>query len=180
MSSTHSAKPDDFGASDVLVARQWALGQAGMGLGLDVACTKAAVDLQNLTRQTIRARHRGKPRDPARGHGADAAFLAMLDPTGTRIRAKSPRRGHRSRAAPGALAGRALADLPFLASRFDHLRLTEYRDTALPRREDPAEAQRLAALGIRLGAAGRASMPKRRPAGVLAVARAPPRVAPGT
>ena len=73
---------------------------------------------------------------------------------------------------PGAqgLSGEPLTSFPFLASRFDHLRLTEYRDTSSPQREEPAEAGRLASLGFSSVLLVVLYMQKR-PAGVLGVAR---------
>ncbi len=64
----------------------------------------------------------------------------------------------------------ALADLPFLGSRFEHLRLTEYRTLPLPRREGPAEAQRLAQLGI-ASALILAFHIENRPAGIVVIVR---------
>ena len=84
--------------------------------------------------------------------------------------------GSRSRSRPTAvfqpdeLRGAELAAFPFLASRFEHLRLTEYRDTAVPGREDPAEAGRLAAWDFHRCWSFRCTCTSK-PAGVLAVGR---------
>jgi diguanylate cyclase (GGDEF)-like protein/PAS domain S-box-containing protein len=171
MSSTHSAKPEDFAASDVLASRQWALGQSGAGLGLDVACTKAAVDLQNLNAQTMPGIIEASLSTLRIATDADAAFLAMLDPTGTRIAEVTIAEGMEPMPRLAQLAEQRLADLPFLASRFDHLRLTEYQDTAAPRREEPQEAQLLASRGL-ASVLLIAFHVERRPAGLLAVVRA--------
>ena len=65
MSSTNPVKPADLAASDVLSAQLWVQRQGRSGLGLDVACTKAAVDLQYLTRTVVAGHHRSEPRDAA-------------------------------------------------------------------------------------------------------------------
>jgi diguanylate cyclase (GGDEF)-like protein/PAS domain S-box-containing protein len=79
-------------------------------------------------------------------------------------------RGEQTTADLSAMQGIELAQLPFLASRFDHLRLTEYRDTSRPGRENPAEAAQLAALGFSSILVVALHM-QQRPAGVLAIAR---------
>ncbi len=61
--------------------------------------------------------------------GTDAAFAAMLDPTGNSIESITVAKAAFSQCRVEALRGTELAQLPYLASRFDHLRLTEYRDT---------------------------------------------------
>jgi len=141
-----------------------------MVLGLDVECTKAAVDLQNLSAATQEPVLAAALETLRRSAGADVAFLARLDETGTRFEqltlAQPPEGGFRA----SELRGAELADFPFLAARFDHLRLTEYRDTAVSGREDPVETRRLAALGVSSLLVVALHM-QQRPAGVLALGR---------
>jgi diguanylate cyclase (GGDEF)-like protein/PAS domain S-box-containing protein len=169
MSSTRPVSPADVAASDIFVS-PFAAGRLGIGLGLDMECTKAAVDLQNMVPQTSDNTILGSLETLRRACGADTAFVALLDQTGEGF-ARVTTAGAEG-ISPGAhgLAGEPLASFPFLASRFDHLRLTEYRDTGLPGREDPAEAGRLAALGFSSVLLVVLYMQKR-PAGVLGVAR---------
>ena len=169
MSSTRPVSPADVAASDIFVS-PFAAGRLGIGLGLDMECTKAAVDLQNMVPQTSDNVILGSLETLRRASGADTAFVALLDQTGEGF-ARVTAAGAEG-ISPGAhgLAGEPLASFPFLASRFDHLRLTEYRDTGLPGREDPAEAGRLAALGFSSVLLVVLYMQKR-PAGVLGVAR---------
>jgi diguanylate cyclase (GGDEF)-like protein/PAS domain S-box-containing protein len=169
MSSTRPVSPADVAASDIFVS-PFAAGRLGIGLGLDMECTKAAVDLQNMVPQTSDNVILGSLETLRRASGADTAFVALLDQTGEGF-ARVTAAGAEG-ISPGArgLAGEPLASFPFLASRFDHLRLTEYRDTGLPGREDPAEAARLAALGFSSVLLVVLYMQKR-PAGVLGVAR---------
>jgi hypothetical protein len=166
MSSIRPVNQVDHTASDVLAVDSWT-GRAG---GLDVACTKAAVDLQNLTPKSRVACIEASLATLREVAGADVAFLAMLDALGATFDAVTVAQVPGVVCNPDALSGVALADLPFLASRFEHLRLTEYRDTALPRRELPAEAQRLAQLGI-ASALILAFHIENRPAGVVVIAR---------
>lgn len=166
MSSNRPFNQVDHTASDVLTAQSWA-GTVG---GLDVACTKAAVDLQNVTPQTRAACIEASLGTLCESAGADAAFLAMLDAPGKAFTTVTFTQRQGATCRPEALTGVALVDLPFLESRFEHLRLTEYRDTALPRREQPAEAQRLAQLGI-TSALVLAFHMENRPAGIVVLAR---------
>ena len=169
MSSTRPVSPTDSTASDVFSAPH-AAGRLGIGLGLDVECTKAAVDLQNMVPSTAEAVVQGSLETLRRATGADSAFIAYLDDLGEGF-ARVTATGAEG-ITPGArgLSGEPLTSFPFLASRFDHLRLTEYRDTSKPQREEPAEAGRLAALGFSSVLFVVLYMQKR-PAGVLGVAR---------
>jgi len=168
MSSTRPVSPADVAASDVF--NPHVAGRLGAGLGLDVECTKAAVDLQNMVPQTADVVIQGSLETLRRATGADTAFVARLDDNGEGF-ARITVAGAEG-LTPGAqgLSGEPLTSFPFLASRFDHLRLTEYRDTGSPQREDPAEAGRLASLGFSSVLLVVLYMQKR-PAGVLGVAR---------
>ncbi len=140
-------------------------------LGLDVECTKSAVDLQNLSagnRDAVLGAALETLRSAA---GADAAILALLDEAGERFdqvaaaqAADGPFREEELRAAE-------LAQFPFLASRFEHLRLTEYRDTSVPGREGPEETRLVAGLGLSSMLAVALHM-QGRPAGMLVLGRA--------
>jgi diguanylate cyclase (GGDEF)-like protein/PAS domain S-box-containing protein len=169
MSSTRPVSPTDGAASDIF-ASPFAAARLGVGLGLDMECTKSAVDLQNMQPQTAEAIVLGSLETLRRATGADTAFVAHLDDHRegfARITAVGA-----EGLSPGArgLSGEPLSSFPFLASRFDHLRLTEYRDTGHPQREGAAEAGRLAALGFSSVLLVVLYMQKQ-PAGVLGVAR---------
>jgi diguanylate cyclase (GGDEF)-like protein/PAS domain S-box-containing protein len=169
MSSTRPVKPADFTASDVLTSHSWSGREAG-GFGLDVACTKVAVDLQNMSRTTSEACIRACVETLRVAAGADAAVVAMLNAQGKEFEAITSAKGQGAACDPDGLKGCALSELPFLLSRFEHLRLTEYRDTANPRREQPEEARRLSSLGIG-SLLVVAFHIEHKPAGILAVAR---------
>jgi diguanylate cyclase (GGDEF)-like protein/PAS domain S-box-containing protein len=169
MPSTRKVLPVDTGSSDVFDSQFWS-SRKGVGLGLDVECTKAAVDLQNLSERTSESVISGAMETLRRAAGADLAFVALLDESGERFVSTNLARGEAIVADPAALKGTELAQFPFLLSRFDHLKLTEYKDTSLPGREDPAEAARLADLGFSSVLLVALHM-RQRPAGLLAIGR---------
>jgi diguanylate cyclase (GGDEF)-like protein/PAS domain S-box-containing protein len=168
MASTRPVSQDPT-ATDVFGDAMWA-SRRDVVLGLDVECTKAAVDLQNLTAATRDSILNAALETLRRSAGADVAFLALLDESAERFDrltlAQLPNGGFR----PDDLRGAELAQFPFLASRFEHLRLTEYRDTAVPGREDPAETKRLAGLGLSSSLVVALHM-QGKPAGVLGLGR---------
>jgi PAS domain S-box-containing protein len=79
---------------------------------------------------------------------ADAAFAIFLDNSGKHIESVLCARGHFAQCHPEALRGVAIDSLPWLSSRSDHLRLSEFRDTASPRPEQTEDAGTLAELAI--------------------------------
>jgi diguanylate cyclase (GGDEF)-like protein/PAS domain S-box-containing protein len=160
-------------ASDVLSSDAW-LGRAELpAIGLDVACTKIAVDLQNLERSQANDVLRTSLETLTELTASDCAFIALIDEQRSIGEIHVARRGL-APCQPEGLTGLPLAELPWLESRLGHLRLTELRDTARPRRGELAEAHRFAKLqmGSVLGAAFRVLG---EPAGVLALARVQPR-----
>mgnify|MGYP005811202635 CR=1 FL=1 len=169
MSSTRQVSPAEVGATDIF-ASPFGTSRQGTGLGLDVECTKAAVDLQNMVAPTSDAVVLAALETLRRATCADTAFLALLDESAERFDRITAAGDENLLAGPRTLSGEPLTSFPFLSSRFDHLRLTEYRDTSQPMREDPAEAARLAALGFTSVLLVAIHMHKR-PAGVLALAR---------
>jgi len=138
----------DYTASEVLAPHFW-VGRAGKPLpGLDVACTKLAVDFQNFSRDTA---------DQVIGSGlellreatsADCAFVAFYDASVQTIETVSAANASFVQCKIEALRGEPLAHLPWLAARADHLRLSEFRDTATPRNEQAVDARVLAVLGV--------------------------------
>ena len=148
MSSTKPVKTPDFAVTDILAPAFWSGRVDKAGPGVDVACTKIAVDLQNLTREgaeTVLKRSLEALRDAT---GVDAAFIALLDAAGTQFESVNVAKGSFGDCRLEALRGAALSDLPFIAARSEHLRLTEFVDTAAPRREQGADAPRLLALQV--------------------------------
>ena len=142
---------DDRGltASDVLAPQRWASPLSRAGLGLDVACTKIAIDLQSLSGpgavETIR-----RDLDLLReATGTDAAFYAAFDRSALTIESMEISKGLFVSCSPEVLRGLPLAKLPWIRERLGHNRLLELRDTLTARREHAAEAQRFGELGMR-------------------------------
>ncbi|HQW10379.1 MAG TPA: PAS domain S-box protein, partial [Steroidobacteraceae bacterium] len=167
MPGVTSDKPSEFTASDILAAGAWSARGARPALGLDVTCTKIAVDLQNMARETlvpVVARSLEALREAT---VCDAAFVAMLGESA--VNDVHVARGTFAQTRLEELRGTALADLPWLCGRLEHLRLSELRDTAAPKKESRAEARCFASLkvGSTLFVAFRV---QGRPAGILGLA----------
>src|SRR5665213_1049050 len=138
----------DLSASDVLAPQFWTGKAERLTPGIDVACTKVAVDLQNLTRDSADDCIRRSLETLREATSADAAFGLFLDASGTHVESVLCARGHFAQCHPEALRGAAIATLPWLQSRSEHLRLSEFRDTASPRGEQAEDASALAELAI--------------------------------
>jgi GAF domain-containing protein len=128
------------------------------------------VDLQSLSERTSEMVISTTLETLRRASGADLAYLALLDETGERFASTVTARADGVTVDPAAFVGRELAQFPYLQSRFEHLRLTEYRDTSQPGREDPTEAASLAAMGFTSLLVVALQM-RDKPAGVLALGR---------
>src|SRR5580658_7936496 len=164
----------EFTASDVLSPQFWTGRAERAGPGIDVGCTKIAVDLQNMTRDSADDCVRRSLETFRDSTSADAAFAIFLDSSGNHIESVLCARGHFAQCHPEALRGVAIESLPWLYSRLDHLRLSEFRDTASPRPEQSEDAGTLAELAI--GSALLVAYRLRgQPAGYLGVAYGLPR-----
>src|SRR5690606_12776262 len=76
----------------------------------------------------------------------DAAFVAMFnDEAVTELHVA---RGTFAQTRLEELRGVALESLPWLKSRLEHLRLSELRDTAAPRKENAVESRLFASLKV--------------------------------
>src|SRR5258705_13642280 len=73
-------KPADFTASDILSADAWTGRVPKPVLGIDVVCTKIAVDFQNMTRDTVDECVRRNLELLRGATGSDTDFLADLIP----------------------------------------------------------------------------------------------------
>jgi diguanylate cyclase (GGDEF)-like protein/PAS domain S-box-containing protein len=145
MSNVISDKPGDFTASDILSARVWTGRGERPPLGIDIVCTKIAVDFQNVRRATVTdciARGLEALREAS---GSDCAFYASINARLEFEQVQAARSGF-AQCRPEELRERSLDVLPWLKGRLEHLRLTEFRDTSAPRREQAVDAAPLAAL----------------------------------
>jgi diguanylate cyclase (GGDEF)-like protein/PAS domain S-box-containing protein len=172
-----AAAPDpisEFSASDILSRDAWNPRNARLHTGLDITCTKIAVDFQNLARETAEECVRENLDLLREASGCDAAFSLTLEGEGPQIAMATVSRGTFAQCHPEALRGDSLANWAWLRTRLDNLRLSEMRDSAQPRRDQATEAARFAQLHI-----GSILMVAYRiqgePAGFLGVANALPR-----
>ena len=69
----------DFTASDILAPQRWASATSRPAFGLDVTCTKIAVDFQNLEPKTAEAVVKRNLELLREATGTDTAFLATYD-----------------------------------------------------------------------------------------------------
>jgi diguanylate cyclase (GGDEF)-like protein/PAS domain S-box-containing protein len=134
--------------SDVLAPQFWTGRTDRPAPGIDVACTKIAIDLQNLSRDGAEERIRRSLETLRDATSADAAFAALFDADGQRFESVLIARGQFAQCHPEALRGGPIAALPWLQARNEHLRLSEFRDTASPRKEQAGDAGTLAELAI--------------------------------
>src|SRR5665213_1698818 len=172
MPSVPSDSNVEFTASDVLSTDVWSGKLSPAVVGIDVACTKIAVDLQNLSRDSADATIQRNLQHLVELTISDCAFLAMIGEDQKFGLVQVARRGM-AHCQPEALTGDPLADYPWLNSRLEHLRLTELRDTGAPAAAQGTEGRRFAALqmGSLLMVVFRI---QNQPAGLLALARAMP------
>ena len=80
MTTVPPDKPADFTASDILSADAWTGRAPKPVLGIDVVCTKIAVDFQNMRKQDLDETIRRNLELLRDATGADCAFLAPLTP----------------------------------------------------------------------------------------------------
>jgi diguanylate cyclase (GGDEF)-like protein/PAS domain S-box-containing protein len=167
-------KPADFTASDILSADAWSGRAPKPVLGIDVACTKIAVDFQNMRKETVDECVRRNLELLREATNSDCAFLAAFNPNELVIEDVQLARSAFAQCRPEALQGTHLDSFPWLKGRLDHLRLSELRDTSTPRKEQAAEAQRFAEL--QMGSALLVAMRVQgKPAGFLGLAQTMPR-----
>jgi PAS domain S-box-containing protein len=173
MSKTPPIPGAEFTASDVLAPQFWTGRAERTTPGLDMACTKIAVDFQNITRESAEACIAGGLAILRAAASAEVAFVLFLDAAGTKIETVPNVTGQFVPCHPEELRGRPLAGLAWLAERTEHLKLSEMRDTANPRREQAGDATVFTQLG--LGAVlAVAFRIRNRPAGYLALGYALP------
>jgi diguanylate cyclase (GGDEF)-like protein/PAS domain S-box-containing protein len=143
-----TSPPSDFSASDVLAPQFWTGRTERPAPGLDIACTKIAVDFQSLRRENADEVIKASLEILRESVSADATFCAFFNAGSTHIESVTACGGPFVQCHPEALRGVTLDRLPWLQSRADHLRISEFRDTATPRREQSADAGLLAELAI--------------------------------
>jgi diguanylate cyclase (GGDEF)-like protein/PAS domain S-box-containing protein len=139
----------DFTASDILSPKPWLPPASRPVLGVDITCTKVAVDFQNLTASTADAVIRQNLEILREATGTDVVFLVLFDNPGAHIDSVAASRSVFAGCRPESLRGKSLAELPWIRSRLEHIRIIEFRDTHAVSAEQTADAARLAELDIR-------------------------------
>ena len=139
----------EFTASDVLSSKLWQPRAERPPLGIDLACTKIAVDFQNITASNADAVIRQSLDILREATGTDAVFLALFDGRGESIDSIATAKGPFAQCRPEVLKGEPLDALPWIRSRLEHVRILEIRDTVNARAEQAGDAGRLASLDIR-------------------------------
>jgi diguanylate cyclase (GGDEF)-like protein/PAS domain S-box-containing protein len=166
--------PGDLTASDVFATGVWSARGGKPALGVDIACTKISIDLQNMRRGGIESAIVDSLNSLRDSSGVDTAFVWLFSPDGTTIDEVYSAHGALAQCRVEAWRSAALETYPWLKGRLEHLRLSEIRDSSAPRREQLIESQRLAELQI-----GSVLMISFRvggvPAGILGLANALPR-----
>jgi diguanylate cyclase (GGDEF)-like protein/PAS domain S-box-containing protein len=164
----------DLTASDVLSPQTWPKRGVRPVVGLDVICTKIAVDFQTMTAATAVEcifQNLELLREATR---TDTAFHASFDTEATSFGEVHVARGLLATGNPEQLRGQSLDALPWLKSRLAPLRVSEFRDTTKGRADQTDDAALWANLGIgsilMIGYAIEG-----RPAGLLAIAGSRPR-----
>ncbi len=164
----------DLTASDILSPQVWPKREVKLANGLDVICTKIAVDFQmmraNNALETITA-NLELLREATR---VDATFHLMIDNEVGAFSEIQVSRGMLSTGNPEQLKGQPLDSMPWLQSRLAHLRVSEMKDTAAAREDQLEDANQWSHLGI-----GSVLMIgyfiEGKPAGILGIANARPR-----
>jgi diguanylate cyclase (GGDEF)-like protein/PAS domain S-box-containing protein len=170
----HDPRHPDLTASDILSPQTWPKRGNRPAVGLDVICTKIAVDFQSMTALSaaeIIGANLELLREATR---ADAAFHLHLDADSGQFADIQVARGMLATGNPEQLRGQSLDSMPWLQSRLAPLRVSELRDTGKPRADQGEDAALWNNLGI-----GSVLLIgyfiEGRPAGLLGIAGAQPR-----
>src|SRR5271167_2142644 len=139
----------DLTASDILSPHTWPpRGGVRPAAGLDVICTKIAVDFQTMTAATALDTIIVNLELLREATRADAAFHISLDMGLGVFSEAQVARGLLATGNPEQLRGQPLDVMPWLRSRLAPLRVWELRDTAAPRAEQRDDAALWSHLGI--------------------------------
>jgi diguanylate cyclase (GGDEF)-like protein/PAS domain S-box-containing protein len=116
--------------------------------GLDLICTKVAVDFQSITIVTAKERIVSGLQSLTDVCGADAAFVALVAEDSNTFDKIYAGRSTFSACNPEVLQGRELTEFPWVKARLEHLRLLEIKDTAKAPLAQTQDAERLASLNV--------------------------------
>ncbi|MDB6084794.1 MAG: hypothetical protein JWN43_2675, partial [Gammaproteobacteria bacterium] len=138
----------DLTASDVLSPQTWPRRGIRPAVGLDVICTKIAVDFQSMTAATAGDCIFANLELLREATRTDTAFHISLDPEIQIFADVHVARGMLATGNPEQLRGQSTDALPWLRSRLAPLRVSEFRDTAKPRSDQTEDAALWCELGI--------------------------------
>src|SRR6185503_1365839 len=116
--------------------------------GLDLICTKVAVDLQGILPSNAGERITAGLQALTDACGADALFIALVSEDASRFEKVYSGRSTFSACNPEVLLGRELADFPWIKARLEHLRILEIKDTAKAPLAQMHDAANLASLNV--------------------------------
>jgi diguanylate cyclase (GGDEF)-like protein/PAS domain S-box-containing protein len=117
-------------------------------VGLDVICTKIAVDFQSMTAATAPGCLFAGLELLREATRADTAFHINLDVELETFADVQVARGMLATGNPEQLKGQSMEAMPWLRSRLAPLRVSEFRDTAKPRADQAEDAALWSELGI--------------------------------
>ena len=130
----------DLTASDILSPQTWPRRGIRPAVGLDVICTKIAVDFQSMSAATAAACIFANLELLREAAHADTAFHISLDADVATFADVQVARGMLATGNPEQLRGQSLDALPWLRSRLAPLRVSKLRDTAKPRSDQCEDA----------------------------------------
>ena len=125
--------PGDLTASDVFATGVWSARGGKPALGVDIACTKISIDLQNMRRGAIESTIRDSLNSLRDSSAVDTAFVWLFSPDGTTIDEVYSAHGALAQCRVEAWRSATLETYPWLKGRLEHLRLSEIRDSSAPR-----------------------------------------------
>src|SRR5450631_2373036 len=138
----------DLTASDVLAPQTWTRRGLHPAVGLDVICTKIAVDFQSMTAANAVERITANLELLREATRTDTAFHVSIDPEVPMFADVQVARGLLATGNPEQLRGQSFDALPWLRSRLAPLRVSEIRDTSKIRSDQVADAALWSNLGI--------------------------------
>ncbi|MGO9632960.1 MAG: EAL domain-containing protein [Steroidobacteraceae bacterium] len=138
----------DLTASDVLAPQTWTRRGLRPAVGLDVICTKVAVDFQSMSAANAVERISANLELLREATRTDTAFHVSFDPEAPMIGDVHVARGLLATGNPEQLRGQSLDALPWLRSRLAPLRVSEMRDTSRVRNDQAEDAALWSNLGI--------------------------------
>jgi diguanylate cyclase (GGDEF)-like protein/PAS domain S-box-containing protein len=144
----HDPRHPDLTASDILSPQTWPKRGIRPAVGLDVICTKIAVDFQSMTAATALAVIGANLELLREATRTDAAFHIQVEAESGLFNEIQVARGMLTTGNPEQLRGQSLNALPWLQARLAPLRVSEMRDTSKPRGDQSDDAAVWSHLGL--------------------------------